>query len=76
MVHREAASLAIGNIGTSSSEFQMNQDNRDNDEGNGEVWRHLWLTTDENDIVDHRVKHGEWLTLKAMAELRDTEQDS
>ena len=59
-----------------SSEFQMDQDNQDNGEGNGEVWRHLWLTTDENDIVDHRVKHGEWLTLKAMAELRDTEQDS
>ena len=63
-----------------SSEFQMNEDNRDNDEGNdkgnGEVWRHLWLTTDETDIVDHRVKHGEWLTLKAMAELRDTEQGS
>jgi len=58
-----------------SSEYQMNQCNRENGE-DGQAWRHLWLTKDESDIVDHRAVHGKWLTLTELAETRETQSSS
>ena len=60
-----------------STEFQMKrcrtrtERNNDDDDENmnmGIEWDHLWLTDEENQIVEHRKLHNEWITLKQLEE--------
>ena len=58
-----------------STEFQMKRcrtwTERNNDDENmnmGIEWDHLWLTDEENQIVEHRKLHNEWITLKQLEE--------